>query len=309
MTSHIGFIGLGTMGSRMAANVRAHGYELTVFNRTRDRADALLRAGARWAASPAALAAEAEVLFTMLPDPAAVSAAALGDGGFLRAMQNDTIWVNCGTVNPSFARDMAAAARSNRIRYVDAPVAGSKAAAQQAELLFMVGADSADLEACRPLLTCMSKRIVHVGTVGQGSALKMVNNLLIAVAMEAFAEGAALGQAFGIGRDLIFDTLVGGPIVAPFIAAKRPRIDRHDYEDADFSLRLIEKDLHLAALSGYEAGVAMPLVGAANEIYRLAMRHGLADQDFAAIYAFLNDAGAAAAGPTGHDESAVAMPI
>jgi 3-hydroxyisobutyrate dehydrogenase-like beta-hydroxyacid dehydrogenase len=150
MTSHIGFIGLGTMGSRMAANVRAHGYELTVFNRTRDRAAALLRAGARWAESPAAVAPEAEVLFTMLPDPAAVSASALGDGGFLGAMRNDTIWVNCGTVNPSFARDMAAAARSNRVRYVDAPVAGSKAAAQQAELLFMVGADSADLEACRP---------------------------------------------------------------------------------------------------------------------------------------------------------------
>jgi 3-hydroxyisobutyrate dehydrogenase/glyoxylate/succinic semialdehyde reductase len=198
--------------------------------------------------------------------------------------------VNCGTVNPSFAREMAAAARSTGVGYLDAPVAGSKDAAAHAELVFMVGGERADLERCRPLLTSMGKQIVHVGAVGLGSSLKMVNNLLLAVSMEAFAEGAALGQALGIPRATIFDTLIGGPTVPPFVAAKRSRIDRNDYDAADFSLRWIEKDLHLAALSGYEAGVAMPLVNTAKEIYRLAMRRGLADSDFAAIYSFLNQA-------------------
>ena len=165
---------------------------------------------------------------------------------------------------------------------------GVKDVAARAELMFLVGGDPADLEACRPLLTCMGKRIVRVGDIGLGSSLKMVNNLLLAVAMEAFAEGAALGQALGIPRETIFDTLVGGPIVPPFLAAKRNRIDRDDYTDADFSLRWIQKDLHLAAVSAYEAGVAMPLVNAAKEIYRLAMRRGLADLDFSAIYSFLN---------------------
>src|SRR5436853_7769440 len=137
MTWSIGFIGLGTMGSRMAANLRARGYDLIVFNRTRDSAESLLRAGAKWASSPSALGSEVDVLFTMLPHPEAVAASALGADGFLKTMRGDSIWANCGTVNPSFAREMAAAARSNRVRYLDAPVTGSKDAAAHAELLFM----------------------------------------------------------------------------------------------------------------------------------------------------------------------------
>jgi 3-hydroxyisobutyrate dehydrogenase/glyoxylate/succinic semialdehyde reductase len=288
MTSAIGFIGLGTMGSRMAANLRARGYDLTVFNRSRGSAESLIRAGATWATSPAAVAARVDVLFTMLPHPEAVAESALGSGGFLEHLRVDSIWVNCGTVNPSFAREMAAAARSNRVRYVDAPVTGSRDAAARAELLFLVGADSVDLEVCRPLLACLGNRVVHVGEVGLGSSLKMVNNLLLAVSMEAFAEGAALGEALGVPRDMIFETLLGGPVAAPFLTAKRPRMHRGDYDDADFSLRWIQKDLHLAALSGYQAGVALPVANVAKEIYRFAIQHGLADHDFSAIYSFLS---------------------
>jgi 3-hydroxyisobutyrate dehydrogenase-like beta-hydroxyacid dehydrogenase len=129
---------------------------------------------------------------------------------------------------------MAEEARANGVRYLDAPVSGSKDAAAGAELLFMVGGDALDLEACRPLLSSMGKRIVHVGGQGLGSALKIVNNLLGAVAMAAFAEGAALGQALGVPRQTIFDVLLGGPMVAPVVAAKRAKLEREDYE-ADFS--------------------------------------------------------------------------
>jgi 3-hydroxyisobutyrate dehydrogenase/glyoxylate/succinic semialdehyde reductase len=204
-------------------------------------------------------------------------------------MRPGSMWVNCSSVNPSFARRMAEEAGARRVRYVDAPVTGSKDVAAHGELMFLVGADPADLEACRPLLLSMGARIVHIGGVGLGSAMKMVNNLLLAIAMDAFAEGAALGQALGIPRKMIFDTLLGGPIAPSFLALKRARIDADDYDDADFSLRWIQKDLHLASVTGYEAGVAMPLVNVTKEIYRLAMREGLADQDFSAIYAFLND--------------------
>jgi 3-hydroxyisobutyrate dehydrogenase-like beta-hydroxyacid dehydrogenase len=288
MELKIGFIGLGIMGSRMAANLRAHEYDLVVFNRTRNSAEALLRSGAKWASSPSALASQIDVLFTMLPHPEAVAETALGPQGFLKALRPSSIWVNTGTVNPSFAREMGAAAESNRVRYLDAPVTGSKEVAGDAQLTFFVGGDPADLEACRPLLACMGKRIVHVGAIGLGSSIKMVNNLLLAVAMEAFAEGAALGESLGVPPATLFDTLVGGPIVPPFVAAKRTRIDRNDYGDPDFSLRWIQKDLHLAAVSGYEAGVALPLVNVAKEMYRLAMRQGLADRDFSAIYSFVN---------------------
>src|SRR5256885_14309832 len=134
----ISFIGLGIMGSRMAANLRAHGYDLIVFNKTRDSAEALLRAGAKWASSPSALASQVDVLFTMLPHPEAVSASALGTDGFLKALRPGSIWVNCGTVNPSFAREMAAAARARRVRYLDTPVTGSKDVAARGEVMFLV---------------------------------------------------------------------------------------------------------------------------------------------------------------------------
>jgi len=285
----IGFIGFGIMGSRMAAHLQARGYPLIVFNRTRNKAEAALRRGATWANVPADVGSAADVLFTMLANPEAVEAAALGTDGFLHALRPGSIWVNSRTVNPSFARRMATEARANGVRYLDAPVTGSKDAAAGAQLLFMVGGDAADLEVCRPLLSTMGSRIVHVGDHGLGSALKMVNNLLGAVAMAAFAEGAALGQALGVPRHTLFDTLLGGPMVAPVVGAKRAKIERGDYE-ADFSMRWMQKDLHLAALTAYEQDVAMPVVNVTKEIYRLAMQEGYADQDYGAIYAFLSRA-------------------
>jgi 3-hydroxyisobutyrate dehydrogenase/glyoxylate/succinic semialdehyde reductase len=296
----VGFIGLGIMGSRMAANLRAHHYELSVFNRTRDKAESLLGEGATWGDSPAAVAGGADVLFTMLAHPEAVADAALGGRGFLNALRPASIWVNCGTVNPSFAREMEGQAAARRVRYLDAPVTGSKDAAAKGDLMFLVGGDATDLEVCRPLLACMGSRIVHVGGPGLGSALKMVNNLCGALAMAAFAEGAALGQALGVSRQIMFDTLIGGPMVAPLISAKRAKIEREDYAP-DFSLRWIHKDLHLASISGYEAGVPLPVTNVAKEIYELAMREGYADQDFAALYAFVNEPAAPDRQLVGHE--------
>ena len=287
MTFNVGFIGLGIMGSRMAARLRAQGCHLVVFNRERGKAEPLLREGAQWANSPATAAANADLVFTMLAHPEAVTAVALGANGFLGAMRPGSIWVNCGTVNPSFAQQMALEARARRIRYLDAPVTGSKDAATRGELTFLVGGDVADLDVCRPLLETMGQRIVHVGRNGMGSAMKMVNNVMLGVTMAALAEGLSLGEALGVPRQTILDTLAATPLTAPIVAAKRAKIERADYA-ADFSMRWLEKDLHLASVSAYESGAAMPVVHATKELYRLAMRGGFAEQDFSAIYEFLN---------------------
>jgi 3-hydroxyisobutyrate dehydrogenase/glyoxylate/succinic semialdehyde reductase len=283
----VGFIGLGIMGSRMASRLRAHGFDLVVFNRTRNKAETLLSEGAKWADSPVAAAADADVVFTMLPHPEAVAATALGANGFLSTMRAGTIWVNCSTVNPSFAQQMELESRARGIRYLDAPVTGSKDVAASGKLTFLVGGEGTDLDVCRPLLDAMGSRIVHVGRHGLGSAMKMVNNLMIAVTMAALSEGISLGQSRGVPRPTIFDTLAAGPLTAPIVAAKREKIESKDY-DADFSMRWLQKDLHLASVSAYESGVAMPVVNAAKELYRLAMREGYADQDFSAIYEFLH---------------------
>ena len=282
----IGFIGLGIMGSRMAANLQKHGYSLVVFNRTRAKAEPVLGPCGTFSDSPANLAEQVDVLFTMLPHPDAVEQVALGANGFLDHLRSNALWVDCSSLNPSFSKNMAAEAARRGVHFVDAPVTGSAVPAAEAKLVFWVGAEPADLEAVRSLLLCMGNRIIHVGGHGMGTAMKMVVNVLLGNAMVAFAEAMALGQGLGISRDVLFDSLLGTPAVAPFLASKRKKIETGNYE-AEFPLRCQQKDLHLASVSAFESGVAMPVTNAAKELYRLAMMEGHAVQDFSAIYAYL----------------------
>jgi len=282
----IGFIGLGIMGSRMAANLQKQGHSLVLFNRTRAKAEPLLGPCGRFADSPAKVAGEVDVLFTMLANPDAVEQAALGPDGFLNHLRPNGLWVDCSSVNPSFSKKMAAEAARREIHFVDAPVTGSAVPAAEAKLIFWVGADPADLETIRPLLLCMGNKIVHTGGQGTGTSMKMVINLLLGTGMAAFAEAMALGEGLGLSSKMLFDSLLGTPAVAPFLASKREKIESGNYE-AEFPLRWMQKDMHLASVSGYESGVAIPVANAVKELYRLAMRDGHAIQDFSAIYDYL----------------------
>jgi 3-hydroxyisobutyrate dehydrogenase/glyoxylate/succinic semialdehyde reductase len=283
----IGFIGLGIMGSRMAANLQKRGHSLAVFNRTREKSDALVSAGAKWSDSPASLAAQVEVVFTMLAHPDAVEDAALGGEGFLSRSTSCRMWIDCSTVDPSFSRRMAAEAQARGIAFLGAPVTGSKGQAAAAKLMIWVGGEATDLETCRPLLECMGSTIIHCGGQGMGASLKMVMNQLLGTAMAAFAEGLVFGESLGLSRKVLFDALLGGTAAAPFLASKRERIESGNYGQADFPLRWLQKDLHLAAISAYESGAAMPLTNVAKEIYRLAIREGHGSEDFSAIYDYL----------------------
>src|SRR5882724_716575 len=283
----VGFIGLGIMGGRMAANLQMYGHQLVVFNRTREKAGSLIDQGAVWAETPAVLARQVDVLFTMLANPEEVKEAALGEVGFLNHLRADSLWVDCSTVNPSFSRQMATETQARHIRFLDAPVSGSKGPAATGNLMFMVGGGESDFRDCRPLLECMGSKIDHVGGHGQGTSLKMVINLLMGEAMAAFAEGMILGQSLGISQEMLFGILLGGPAVAPLAATKREKIESGNYE-ADFPLHWMQKDLQLAAVTAYETGVALPLANVAKEIYRLAMRQGDGDEDYSAIYEFLS---------------------
>jgi len=281
----IGFIGLGIMGSRMAANLQKHGYSLVVFNRTRAKAQSLLDRDGTFAKSPAKLAEQVDVLFTMLAHPDAVEQAALDPNGFLSHLKPNALWVDCSSVNPSFSKKMAAAAAARQVRFIDAPVTGSAPVAEEWKLVFWVGGNATDVEAIRPLLQCMGSKIVHLGGHGMGTSMKMVINLLLGAGMAAFAEAMALGQRLGLSQKMLFDSLLGMPTVAPFLASKREKIERKNYE-AEFPLRWMQKDMQLASVSAYEAGVAMPLMNVVKEIYRLAMRGGHETEDFSAIYEF-----------------------
>ncbi|MFO7605084.1 MAG: NAD(P)-dependent oxidoreductase [Desulfurivibrionaceae bacterium] len=283
----IGFIGLGIMGSRMAANLLKRGYELVLYNRTREKAGSLLDLGASWADTPMDLGQRVKIVITMLSTPEAVGETALhGRYSFLDTMPAEALWIDCTTVNPSFSKRMAGEAAARKIRFLDAPVAGSKGPAEAGQLVFFVGGSDQDMEAARPLFEAMGKVIFPMGGHGMGSAMKMVNNIILGQAMTAFSEALVFGEALGMTRQAIFETLASSPVTAPFLNSKRRKFEEDDYA-VEFPLQWMHKDLHLAAQTAYEAGAALPGMNAAKELYALAKREGLAEEDFMAVYKVL----------------------
>ncbi len=281
----IGFIGLGIMGSRMATNLQNANHQLVVYNRTAAKAQALLDAGAIWANSPAQVAQQCDLLITMLAHPQAVKATALGTNGFLSQLRPEQLWIDSSTVNPSFVQEMANLAKARGLSFLEAPVAGSKNQAAGAQLVFFAGGSAADFVRAQPLMDHMGKKAIHVGDHGKGASLKIVVNLLLATSMAAFAEGVALGESLGLTEELLFNVLIGGPVVPPFIAAKKETIQAKAY-DVEFPLQWIQKDLQMATQTAFETGVAMPVTSTAKEVYRMAMLDGWKEKDFSAIHGY-----------------------
>jgi len=283
----IGFIGLGIMGSRMAANLLKAEHGLKIYNRTREKAETLIRKGAEWCDTPAQLAQKVDILFTMLAHPEAVNQLAFGDNGYMENMKPNAIWVDCSTVNPSFSKAMAVEAKKRQIRYADAPVLGTKKPAQEGQLVFYVGGEKEDIEILMPYFEVMGKAIKHIGDHGMGASFKMVVNLLVAQNIIIFSEAVAIGRALGFSREMLFEMLLDGPMAAPYLSLKRPKIEEGIYE-ADFPLKWMHKDLHLVALTAYEKGVALPTTNVAKEVFLQAKQCGLGEKDFAAIFDYLS---------------------
>ena len=275
------------MGSRMAANLLAEGYEIAVYNRTKEKADALLEKGATWVDSPRRLAEKVDVLYTMLANPQAVEAAALGEDGFLDGLKEGSIWADCSTVNPAFSRSMAKEAAKRGVRFLDAPVAGSKIPAEKGELVFVVGGNESDLEYVRPHMSAMGKAIQYQGENGKGTSMKLVINLMLAQTMAAFGEAVAFGESIGLEKETVIETLLGGPTTAPFLNGKKEKLMNHEYS-AEFPLEHMQKDLQLVSQTAFENEFAMPIANITKEVYAMAKQHGYSQQDFSAIYQFLS---------------------
>ncbi len=275
------------MGSRMAANLLAAGYEVLVWNRTRKKAAQLEKDGARFV-EPRALAAECPVVITMLSDPQAVSQTMLGEAGVLPAIQEGSLWIDSSTVQPSFSILEGDQAQQYGVRFLDAPVAGSKAPAEKGELLFLVGGRKADYEEVYPMLKVMGREAKYMGDQGKGTAMKMAVNFMLGLSMAGFSEAAAMAQAAGISRKDVFDILLGAPVSAPFLQNKREKMESGDGAP-EFPLKWMHKDMHLAALTAYELEQPMFLANTVKEMFAEAHRHGYGDGDFSTIYAHLNE--------------------
>jgi glyoxylate/succinic semialdehyde reductase len=284
----IGFIGLGIMGSRMAKNLLKNKVDLAIGNRSKEKAEELINMGARWFDDPQELAANCDVLFSMLSTPEVVEELAFGKNGFVFSMNKNSIWVDCTTVNPSFSKRMDEKANELGIRFLDAPVAGSLVPAEKGELVFLVGGEKKDFDEVLFLLAHMGKTSKYMGGCGSGASTKMVVNSMLGQAMVAFSEGVSLGKSLGISQDKLFDLLVGGPIASPFISLKKNKIETGDYSP-EFPLKWMHKDLFLATQSAYENDCVVPSLNAAKDLYGSAKANGMADQDMSAIFKYINE--------------------
>ena len=283
----IAFIGLGIMGSRMAANLGKAGYHLYVYNRTASKAEPLLSEKVEWASSPAEAALRADVVITMLSTPEVVQEMALGENGFFQVLSKGKVWIDCSTVNPSFSEQMADLCNQMDINFLDAPVAGSLKPAQNAELTFLIGGNKTLVKYCSPLFKAMGKKVIHAGKNGRGSGLKLVNNLIMGLSMYAFTEGLLLGDSLGLEKERVLDLLKDSPIAAAMIQGKKKNYLKNDYA-VEFPLKWLQKDLQLATQTAYEHGIALPGTNAIKEIFGLARQAGFADKDFTAIYQYLS---------------------
>jgi 3-hydroxyisobutyrate dehydrogenase-like beta-hydroxyacid dehydrogenase len=280
----VAFLGLGIMGRSMAANLVKAGHEVAVWNRTAGKEVE----GARSAATPADAAAGAEVVWMCVSDTKAVEAVLFGAGGVERALTAGMIVADSSTISPSATRRFAerVKARGTDIAYVDAPVTGSKIAAEAGSLIFMAGGDAAALARLQPLFQAMGKQVFHMGETGKGQATKLVMNLQIALIYEGFAEALTLAAKLGVGVERLLPLVQASMVRSGVVDYKAPFILKRDFSP-NFPLRLMLKDIRLALDAAKESRVRLPGLEAVEEVYDVAAEEGQQDLDYAATLTLL----------------------
>jgi len=279
----VGFVGLGIMGSRQAANLARAGYELTVFNRTRERAEAwVAEHGGTVAASPREVAERSEVVITMVVDGAQVEQMILGEDGALAGARDGTLFVDMSTIAPATARSLAETLAEAGHAFVDAPVTGSSPKAEAGTLTIMCGGAEADVARARPLFEIMGEKIVHAGEAGQGQAVKVLSQGVTAVNCATLAQAITVARRSGVDLDALLDVMTGGSSDSTMRELKGRAMVEHDYPVL-FKLEHMLKDVHLCLEESRGAGASFPFVALAGELYSAGVGRGLGQEDFAAV--------------------------
>ncbi|MGB9185610.1 MAG: NAD(P)-dependent oxidoreductase [Solirubrobacteraceae bacterium] len=291
MSERVAFLGLGIMGSRMAANLARAGFALTVYNRTRATAEAFAAEhGAQVADTPAAAAAEADIAITMVVDGDQVRSLLLApDDGAATGARAGTLFVDCSTIGVTATREIGAELSQRGLRLIDAPVTGSSPKAQDGTLTFMVGSSEDDFARLRPLLDAMGEVIVHAGGQGQGQMVKLINNAVAAANATALGEALVVGARAGVDLDALVRVMGAGSGGSAMLALKAGPMRRHDYTTL-FKLAHMLKDVRLCLEEGQAFGVGFPSAAHAREVLSTAMGRNLADADFAALIEVLEGA-------------------
>ncbi len=271
--TRIGWIGTGVMGQSMCRHLIAKGYAATVYNRTKEKAQPLLDAGATWAATPRAVAERSDVVFAIVGFPKDVREVFLGTDGALAGSRSNTVLVDMTTSEPSLAQEIAAAAKAKGVFALDAPVSGGDVGAKNAALSIMVGGDAAVLDAVKPLLECMGKTIVHQGPAGAGQHTKMVNQILIATNMIGVCEALLYGYKAGLDLKTVLQSVGGGAAASWSLNNLGPRIIDRNFEPGFFVEHFI-KDMGIALDEARRMNLALPGLALANQLYLAVQAQG-----------------------------------
>ncbi|HET7181029.1 MAG TPA: NAD(P)-dependent oxidoreductase [Candidatus Limnocylindrales bacterium] len=278
----VGFVGLGTMGGAMAANAKRAGFDVSAWNRTPGRAPELDGLGVTTRDSAAAVAANSDIVITIVSDTPDVEAVLFGPGGVAEGAKPGTLVVDMSTISPSATRDFADRLAANGVQMLDGPVSGGSEGAKKGTLSIFVGGDAADLERARPVLKSLGTTITHVGPIGSGQAVKAVNQVILAGTYLGVAEGIVLALKAGLDVDQVVGALSGGAAQSWVLANRSGRMKDNDYP-LGFKVSLHRKDLGIALAMARELGASLPISALCESIEAGVMGQGHADDDMSAV--------------------------
>lgn len=279
----IGFVGLGIMGSAMAANLVRAGFEVTVWNRSAEKCALLAEMGAGVAASPRMAAESSDVVIAMMADPRAVLSVRDGADGALAGLKRGAGYLDMSTVDAETSIESARLAHERGALFLEAPVAGSRKPAEDATLTIMAAGDRPLYDAALPALEAMGKKILFLGGVGNAARMKLANNLVMSGMLTALCEGMALASGSGLDTAQFLEVLDSGAVANPMFRLKGPQIAANGEFPAAFPLKHMQKDLRLALRLAEEIGQPLFVTATVNELYKKALAEGLGESDFAAV--------------------------
>ena len=282
----VGFVGLGIMGRPMARNLIKAGYSLTVYDIVATSVEELATDGAKPASSAREVAEQVPVVITMVPDSADSEAAVLGPGGVLEGSSPGDTVVDMSSIAPGSSQKIAAACQAQNVDFLDAPVSGGEPKAIDGTLAIMVGGKKAVFDRSFDLLDVMGGSIVLCGDYGAGNTTKLANQIIVAANIEAVAEALVLAKTAGLDPAVVFDAIKGGLAGSTVLNAKAPMMIAGDFKPG-FRIRLHQKDLHNALLTGKELGVPLPVTGLVQQMLGALMNDGKGDSDHSAIANFI----------------------
>jgi 2-hydroxy-3-oxopropionate reductase len=285
MTKTIGFIGLGIMGKPMARNILKAGFPLTVFSRTRGSVEALIREGASAADSAKGVAERSQVIITMLPDSPDVKDVLLGKNRVLEGVKAGSVVIDMSSIDPLVTQEIAGMLEEKGVKMLDAPVSGGETGAIQGTLAIMVGGEKKVFEDCVEILKTMGKTIVHVGPIGAGGYVKLVNQIIVALNIAAVGEAFTLGAKAGLDPQTVYQAIRGGLAGSAVLDAKAPMIFQRNFKPG-FKIRLHQKDLHNALSTAQSLGVPLPLSSFVQQLFVSLMTEGRGEEDHAALATF-----------------------